>query len=171
MDLWALAELKESVADRTHLIIYHDMTNMAAHAQVWVCLCMEGCVHFYPKWLCLHLHHLLTTTSRHDSHNINEIGVGRFYFKHQDLKETCSFPFSHLLIKTSVSDLLLSLVLLRVMAVDCAPQGHWAGPLFHLSKCLSPLIFHCFSLLSIVLLLFGFSSGKAEFWLWMENVN
>lgn len=153
MDLWALAELKESFAyrsksNRPNSFIYHDQYGCSCpsvgvfmHGGVcpfllWACHC--------PKWVCLHLHHSLTTTSRHDSHSVNEIGVGRFYFKQQDLKETCSFPFSHLLIKTSVSDLLLSLVLSRVTAVDGAPQGHWAGPLFHLSKCLFPPHFSLF---------------------------
>lgn len=64
---------------------------------------------------------------------------------------------SHLLIKTSVSDLLLSLSTALHRAFLSSVKMYFL-----------PLIFHSFSLR---LLFFCFSPGKAEVRLWMENVN
>lgn len=90
--------------------------------------------------------------------------VGRFYFKQQDLKETCTFRF--LLANQNVCQ--RSTPLSRSLeSPGCRRRS--TGPFFHPSKFLfSPSFFTVFHSRQ---LFFCFSPGKAELGLWMENVN
>lgn len=90
------------------------------------------------------------------------IWVVRFYFKQQDLKETCIFPFS--LANQNICQ--------RSTPLSRSLESHGCrrrstGLFFHPSKCLFSPSFFTFS----CQLFFCFFPGKAEPGLWMENVN
>ncbi len=145
------------------VIVFVINNNTGAHAQMWACLwacpILWWACHCL-KWVCLQSSPFLTSTSGHDSHSVNEIWVARFYLNSMTWRRPAVFS-SHLLIKTSVRDLLLE----KEPRLSTALHRAF---LSSVKMYFLPLIFHSFSL---PLLFFCFFPGKAEVGLWMENVN